>query len=418
MPKGFFHKSVLLATSKPLSRVPKCGACGLYKTCKSPKMEPSGKGLKEILIVAEAPGKEEDRQGIQLVGNSGTELQQALRRFGINMREDCWLTNSLICRPPNNINPSDEEIDYCHPNLLNTIEKLKPRLIITLGKYGIKSTLIGLWKEKVEAVKPWAGWQIPNQKLNAWICPTFHPAAILHEKSEQQQELLRMYFRRHLEAAVKLGKRPWKDVPNYNSHVERIVDPKKAAKIIREFIKEGGNGAFDYETNMLKPDSSRAVIVSCSICHNGSRTIAYPFFREAIEATYEYIRSPIGKIASNLQFEERWTIKQFGKGTRNWIWDTMNNAHVLDIREAITSIKFQAFVRLGIEPYDKHIQSLLQAKKGKANQIIKEIDLEQLLTYNALDSFLEYHIAELQMIEARTVPESWKYCDERNLPSG
>lgn len=416
MPKGFFHKSVLLSSNKPLSRVPKCGACGLFKTCKSPKMEVSGMGRKEILIVAEAPGKEEDRQGIQLVGNSGTELMNALRRFGIDMRRDCWLTNSIICRPPNNQNPSDDEIEWCHPNLLNTIEKLKPKLIITLGKYGVKSTLIGIWKDKVDAIKPWVGWHIPSQKLNAWICPTYHPAAILQEKSEQQQQLLRMYFRRHLEAAVKHEQRPWKEALDYSKQVERIIDPSKAAKIIRSFIREGGNGAFDYETNMLKPDSSRAVIVSCSICHNGQRTIAYPFFREAIDATHEYLRSPVGKIASNLQFEERWTIKQYGQGVRNWLWDTMNNAHVLDVREGITSIKFQAFVRIGIEPYDKHIQTLLQAKKGKVNQIIKEIDLDQLLLYNGLDSLFEYIVAQLQMEEVDNVADNWTQIPSRLLP--
>jgi uracil-DNA glycosylase family 4 len=416
MPKGFFAKSLLLSSKKPLSRVPKCGACKLYLTCKSPKMEVSGKGAKGILVVAEAPGKEEDKQGIQLVGNSGTELMNSLRRFGIDMREDCWLTNSLICRPPGNANPTDDQITYCHPNLLNTLERLKPKVIITLGKYGAKSTLYGLYKDKVEAIKPWAGWQIPHQKLNAWICPTFHPAYILHEKSEQQQKLIKSYFKRHLEAAVAHTKRPWKVAPDYTKQVEKVIDPAKAAKIIREFIRQGGNGAYDYETTMLKPDSDRAIIVSCSICHNGERTIAYPFFGEAVAATYEYIRSGIGLIASNLQFEERWNIKQWGRGGRRWLWDTMNNAHVADCREGITSIKFQSFVRLGIETYDAHIQSLLHAKRGKVNQIIKEIDLDQLLLYNGLDSLLEYCVAQLQMEELDNVADNWTFVPSGNLP--
>lgn len=407
MPKGFFAKSLLLSSKKPLSRVPKCGACRLYLTCNSPKMPVSGEGRKKILVVAEAPGKQEDREGIQLVGESGQLLVSKLRKHGIEMRRDCWLTNALICRPPKNANPTADQISHCHPNLLNTLEKLKPEVIITLGTYGVKSTLKGLWRDDVSSVSQWAGMQIPNQKLNAWICPTYHPAWMLHTKKPDERNLREKFFEAHLAAATELGGRPWESIPDYESKIEKIRDPDKAAKIIREMIDQGGLAAFDYETNMLKPDSKWATIVCCSICLNGKRTIAFPWLGPAIPAMMDFLTSSrVKKIASNLKFEERWSLKEFGLGVTGWEWDTMNNAHILDGRPDITSIKFQAFVRLGIEPYDEHIKPLLQAKKGqKINQIIKEIDLNQLLLYCGMDSLLEYKVAILQMKDANHV---WK----------
>ena len=62
-------------------------------------MPVSGEGRKGVLIVAEAPGYNEDQQGVQLVGNAGQELTRLLFNIGVRMRRDCWLTNSVICRP-------------------------------------------------------------------------------------------------------------------------------------------------------------------------------------------------------------------------------------------------------------------------------------------------------------------------------
>src|SRR5690606_23623431 len=139
---GFFPASQLQVAKAPPSLAPQCGACGLFKTCKSPKMPVSGKGRREILVVAEAPGKDEDDRGIQLVGESGQLLERAMRKAGVDMRKDCWLTNSLICRPPNNRMPTKQEIDYCRPNLLKTIKELDPKVIILLGGSAVRS-LIG-----------------------------------------------------------------------------------------------------------------------------------------------------------------------------------------------------------------------------------------------------------------------------------
>lgn len=398
MPRGFFHKSKMLAKKAPTSLVPKCGACGLYKTCATPKMQPTGKGKRRILLLGEAPGEDEDKNEKQFVGKTGKYVEEVLKRVGINMREDCRLSNSLICRPPENATPTGDQIDYCRPNLVKLLDEFKPELIIPLGTAAVQSLLASVYKEDdIGGIMRWSGYVIPCQKLNAWICPTFHPSFVVRANDAKRPDPIpAKLFYQHLKAASKLEGRPWEEIPDYNALIERIVDPRKAARAIRELIDSGDPLAFDYECTCLKPEYAGAAIVSCSVS-NGERTIAYPWLGQAIDATLEMIRCPAPKIASNLKFEERWTQHFLRKRVRNWGWDTMNSAHCLDNRPNTTSIKFQAFVHLGTEAYDEHIKPFLRAKRGKrTNQILQEIDLDQLLLYNGLDSLLEWQVAMKQ----------------------
>ncbi len=101
MSQGFFPASIWnTGTKAPASVVPRCGACGLYKTCKSPKMTPDGAGRRRILIVGDMPGAAEDALDRPFVGPAGQYLEQVLASMGVDLREDCWLTNALICHPP------------------------------------------------------------------------------------------------------------------------------------------------------------------------------------------------------------------------------------------------------------------------------------------------------------------------------
>lgn len=393
--KGFLPKSELSLVKAPVGRLAQCGLCGLYKTCKTQKMPVSGKGKKKILIVAEAPGEQEDKEGIQLVGKSGRELEHYLDRLDIDMRQDCWLTNAIICHPPNNEIPNEKVVEWCRPNLIKTIEELQPEKIILLGYYSVASLIGWLWKNDVgKTMNRWVGWKIPCQQLNAWICPTWHPAYLLRAKDP----VVDLYFERHLKEAIKLQGRPWEKVPDYESMITILVESEKAVPWIKKFIEEGKPVAFDYETNMLKPDTDKAWIRSCAIS-NGEETIAYPWVGEAVEWTLKLLRSKIGKMAHNLKFEERWTLAKYGFGVRNWIWDGMIAAHVLDNRSDITSLKFQSFVTLGVGDYNHHIDPYLRTRNGGGNEEnkIRDVGVRDLLLYNGLDALLEYHLAVKQM---------------------
>lgn len=400
--QGFFSKAHLASKKPPLPRIPQCGACGLYKTCNTPKMPVSGDGRKGILIVSESPGKAEDLQGVPYIYSPEHVMERTFKRAGVDIRRDCWLTYAVICYPGEK-GIDRKTIDRCRPNVTNTIEHLNPKVIITLGANAAKSVLTpSLWDDDFDSITRWAGWRIPNHKPNAWICPLWSPSWVGRENEKAKgNSVAQLWFKRHVEAALQLTERPWQNVPDYNSMIERITDPRKAAIIIRKFIKTGGLTAFDYETNKKKPDGDDACIVSCSICWKGVRTIAYPFIGEAVDATREYLLSKCEKVGSNIKFEDRWSRRILGVRVQNWKHDTMLGSHVLDNRRRITSIKFQSFVMLGFPTYDAHIKPFLKEKKGmRVNQILEEIDLDKLLLYNGLDSLLEYEVAVRQMHQA------------------
>lgn len=394
---GFFTSTT--QTRQPLPLLPECGSCGLYKTCLSPKMKTDGDGQRKILICAEAPGSEEDQQGKPLVGPSGTLLQKTLAKFGIDMRRDCWLTNSIICRPPKNSLPP-KSIGFCRPNIMGEIKRLNPEVIILLGTPAVKSVIGWLWKEDPGGITRWAGFKIPCQKPNAWIIPTYHPAALLYSQKEnrngQIDPILQMQFEEHLKTASETLGRPWKAVPDWKREIELVYSPDAVASILRKMIAKGGIVAFDFETDRLKPDHPDAEIVCCSVCWQGKKTIAFPWKGEAITAMRELVRSDLGKVIGNAKFEIRWCIAKLNTRIRNVIGDTMLDAHVLDNRKGITGLKFQVFARLGQESYDDHIKLFLKREGGNGKNQINKVNFRDLGLYCGFDSRLEWELWKVQ----------------------
>lgn len=397
MAQGFFEMSEVLQKA-PISDIPKCGACGLFKLCKSPKMPVSGEGKKKILIVGEAPGADEDDEGKQFVGKTGRLLRDTLRSLGVEMRKDCWVTNAVICRPPKNETPDGNKIDYCRPNLISTVKSLDPVVIIPLGNVAIQSLLKWIWKDDVDNISTFSGFTIPCQRPNLWVCPTFHPSYVSRldkeENKRRERDMVARMWTDHLRTACQKTKRPWKNVPDYKSKVEIILDEDQAVDAIEQYRRAGQTIAFDYECNMLKPDDKGAGILSCAIS-DGVRTVAFPWTgRKLQQAMGALLRSKCRKIAANMKFEERWTKRVFGHGVTNWFFDTMVAAHWIDSRPNITSLKFQSFVLLGMESYEGQVKPLMRAKKGeRTNRLDSEVSISKLLLYNGLDALLEFKVA-------------------------
>lgn len=411
MTKGFFsiHK---VQSRRKVGDIPHCGACGLYKHCEHPKMPPTGTGKKKILVVAEAPGEYEDRDNIQLhkKGKSGKYTRRTLKGFDIELDRDCIKTNAVICRREGNKKPEDYMIDACRPNLMKTIEKHRPKVILLLGEVACKSLLKEAYRDDVGSISRWSGYCIPCREPNAWIVPTYHPSYVLrgyrkgHKPGSDKNNLLEVIFERDVEQAIdkaREGNRP--KVVNYREQVEIITRPSQAAKAIKGMMKEEkrlkkkGAIAFDYEANCLKPEGEGTELVSCSICWRGRKTISYPWQGEAVEATNELLKSPIPKIAANLKFEDRWTRVKLGHAVSNWYWDVVVGAHILNNAKGVTSLGFQAFVHLGQENYGAHIKPCLKPKKGNRFNRIYELDLNDLLLYGGLDSYLTYWVAMKQI---------------------
>ena len=121
-----------------------CQACGL---CKSRKNTVFGVGDRRArwLIVGEAPGENEDRQGEPFVGQAGVLLDNMLKALGLSRTGEgaqaVYIANVLKCRPPGNRNPQPEEVLQCEPYLRRQVALLQPRLILAMGRFAAQSLL-------------------------------------------------------------------------------------------------------------------------------------------------------------------------------------------------------------------------------------------------------------------------------------
>ncbi|RKY04789.1 uracil-DNA glycosylase [Candidatus Poribacteria bacterium] len=94
----------------------------------------------DLMFIGEAPGEEEDLQGIPFVGRAGGKLNEMLQKVGIS-REEVYITNVVKCHPPRNRDPQPSEIDACEPFLIRQIELIKPKLICALGRHAANTLL-------------------------------------------------------------------------------------------------------------------------------------------------------------------------------------------------------------------------------------------------------------------------------------
>jgi uracil-DNA glycosylase family 4 len=398
--QGFFSASEL-TTVAPQTNLPRCGACGLLKQCRSPKLPVVGGGARKVLLVGAFPDAKADLRGSAALGTWWGKVGAELSRYGVNMEKDCWITNALVCHPRGR--PSKLMADYCRPNLLNTVAELRPNVVIPFGYLATRAMVGRVWKEDIGTMRQWAGWRIPCQDPNVWVCPTWGEEDLADEKTGWLYERqVKLHLAEALEKMAPFGDRPWKKVPDWRTECRTDLDPERVVALLDEVATLGGLCAIDYEADRLKPDPPDFTVVSASLCWNGTTTVAFPFQGKAVkDAWFRLVRSPrVGFIAANLKYEERVTLRLYGRGVRNWRWDTNIGMHVIDNRPNIVGLKFQAFALLGQPPYEHktkpYLRSVNKDRGGNSPNRIREIRPSDLLLYNAMDSLLEYKIAEIQ----------------------
>jgi uracil-DNA glycosylase family 4 len=159
-----------------------CELCPLAET-RNTVVFGAGNADADLMFVGEAPGAEEDRQGLPFVGRAGAFLTELLEGIGMK-REDVFINNVLCCRPPGNRDPHGDEIDACRPWLEKRIELIQPRVIATLGNFATKlltgnptgiTRVRGTAQEHVIGGRP------------VYLLPLFHPAAGLRTPAVADQ---------------------------------------------------------------------------------------------------------------------------------------------------------------------------------------------------------------------------------------
>lgn len=131
-----------------------------------------GPDAPKIMFIGEAPGFHEDRSGRPFVGAAGQFLEQLLEGIGFK-RQDVFIANVIKCRPPSNRDPQPVEIEACKPYLDKQIELLKPKVVITLGRFSMARYFPGAKISQIHGQ--------PRKIGEVLYIPMFHPAAALHQ---------------------------------------------------------------------------------------------------------------------------------------------------------------------------------------------------------------------------------------------
>jgi len=117
-----------------------CTRCRLHKQGRKQIVFGVGNPHAEVMFVGEAPGADEDEQGIPFVGRAGQLLTNMIKAMGLK-REDVYIANVIKCRPPGNRTPERDECDTCSPFLLRQIDVVRPKIIVALGAVAAKNLL-------------------------------------------------------------------------------------------------------------------------------------------------------------------------------------------------------------------------------------------------------------------------------------
>lgn len=197
--------------------VRECQACGLCQTRRqtvfgmgaAPPVSADLAGI-DLLIVGEAPGEQEDLQGLPFVGAAGQLLDQMLAAVGWSRQPEggpagrVFIANVLKCRPPGNRNPQAEEVAQCLPYLQRQIELLRPRLLLAMGRIGAQALLTDILPD---------GHGMPLGKLRGQaydyrgtpLVVTYHPAYLLRSPAEKSKAWVDLCLARSLLPEPRMG---------------------------------------------------------------------------------------------------------------------------------------------------------------------------------------------------------------------
>lgn len=157
---------------------PQCTRCKLHTLGRTQVVFGVGNPEARLMFVGEAPGGDEDIQGVPFVGRAGQLLTKIIEAIELK-REDVYIANVIKCRPPNNRNPEPDEVETCEPYLFRQIDAVQPTVVVALGKFAAQTLL-----RTVEPISKLRG-RIFDYR-GARLIPTFHPAYLLRNPSSKR----------------------------------------------------------------------------------------------------------------------------------------------------------------------------------------------------------------------------------------
>lgn len=335
---------------KYILRDPQCTRCRLHQTCETVCLIDEDQVIpNKVMIVGEAPGYNEDMGGEPFISRSGELLWEILEDKGL---DDAFITNAVLCRPPDNRTPTKTEIKHCRHWLQKQIEVVKPKFVLLLGNVPLQSAL------EVTGIKKKRG--KPVEKDGIIYLPTFHPSYALRDlpKLKPQIESDIQFFK----DIVDHGGIPREEGVQYTIVNDRFTF-KRMLKALR------GGVSFDIETTCLYPWAPEAMVTSIGFGTRKEQWII-PVYHEyskwsgdelqdMMEELTDVVNNRCFLIAHNGKFDSLWMRVHFGV---EWEidFDTMMAHYVLD-ENSLHGLKYLAKIFYGALDYDIEADE----KKGK-----------------------------------------------------
>jgi DNA polymerase len=157
---------------------PNCSRCKLHTMGRTQVVFGVGSPGARLMFVGEAPGADEDEQGIPFVGRAGQLLTRIIEAMGLK-RGDVYIANVIKCRPPGNRNPEPDEVATCEPFLFRQIDAIGPEVIVALGTFAAQALL--RTRDPISRLRG----QV-FQYRGARLIPTFHPAFLLRSPERKR----------------------------------------------------------------------------------------------------------------------------------------------------------------------------------------------------------------------------------------
>jgi uracil-DNA glycosylase len=161
-------------------QVSSCTRCDLHKT-RTQTVFARGNAGASLCFVGEAPGADEDAQGVPFVGRAGQLLDRMIQAMGLSPEKDVYICNIIKCRPPDNRRPEPEETAACIPYLHEQLESVHPRVIVALGNTAVSILL----NTKVGITKLRGQWKL--YRGATLVMPTYHPSYLLRPSPQQAE---------------------------------------------------------------------------------------------------------------------------------------------------------------------------------------------------------------------------------------
>lgn len=370
-------------------RNPNCTLCSLHEYAETVCMIGNGALPSKIMVVGEGPGATEDNEGTPFVGPSGQLLDSMLKDVGIDRHEDCYVTNVVKCRPPDNDTPKRGDVKTCVTAYLGEeLTMVQPKFILLLGNSAMQGVVgkSGIMKHRGTV------WEAKGAQIFA----TFHPAAVL--RNPRYRGLV-------LSDLQRFGRLVKGETSDLVTKVKYVMTKKALAELV-DLIVHAEHNSYDIETYNDHPTGSAfqeyrghySKQVSIAFTFEPGQSYAVPLWHDKSPwkdpAKVERIlglaiaKSKAKNIAHNGKYDAKWMRRKHMP--INQTFDTMLAAHMVD-ENRVKGLKPLSQMLLGADSYDV----------GDELHDAYHMDLKRLLTYNAKDTDYTlrlYHILRKELL--------------------